>query len=492
MNKNQKLCPFCAEVIKQSAIKCRFCHSELIKEDKNLSKQIKTSKKFASREEEEIDFLAEKIVNGTFSILKGLVSIIIIALIFYYVSGSNPISFFKSSKSKTYTLEDLISAPVVNIDPEKLTPIFEYFSDYTDLQREKIEKDLKGKVVIWNLEVYDVQSTKNPNIFEVQTSNGTAKSQSMGVAGIDKELDKQLAIIMQGLSDSISENISATKSNHNVGTFIKLYARDKNDISRIESLKTGSWIKIKGRIKGTSSFTRNLDLDPAIFFDETKQAKVSASNAKDCRMRDSKYSFVSKDEIKSKNLVNYIDQSGKILVHYGQGNHSSDIEIFNLNTNTFTKKNNNYKENNESRNLSENDLIIFNSYQNESNELCKFHYDLIVSDEFRCQLRGSNFMCDWIKDITTSKQSEKIESKTTRDKVNWSKNDEVTFMNGCFGGMSSNKKGWCECVLYNLKNNFTYTQWLKVQENSNKGIRQDDANQILEDIDKNKCSNLNR
>ena len=65
-------------------------------------------------------------------------------------------------------------------------------------------------------------------------------------------------------------------------------------------------------------------------------------------------------------------------------------------------------------------------------------------------------------------------------------------MEGCYGGFSSNKKGWCECVLYNLKNNFTFSQWNKIQENSANGIRQDDANQILDDIDKSKCSNLNR
>ena len=74
-------------------------------------------------------------------------------------------------------------------------------------------------------------------------------------------------------------------------------------------------------------------------------------------------------------------------------------EIYNLDSNTFTKINNNYKENNESRKLSEEDLGTFNSYQSGSNAICKFHYDLIISNEFRCQLRGSNFICDWLKNI---------------------------------------------------------------------------------------------
>ncbi len=492
MTKDEKQCPFCAETIKKSAIKCRFCQSGLIKEEINPSKQIKTSKKSATKEKVEIDYLAEKIASGTASIVSGLVGIGIIALIFYFITGSNPINFFNNSKTTTYTLEELISAPVVNIDPEKLTPIFEYFSDYTDLQREKIEKDLKGKVVIWDLEVYDVKSTKNPNIFQVQTSSGTAKSQSIGTAGLDKELDRQLAIIMQGLSDSISENISGTKSNHNVGTFIKLYARDKSEISRIESLKTGSWIKVKARINGTSSLTRNLDLNPAVLFDEKKQAKISSLNAKDCKMRDSKFSFISSEEIESQDLVNYMDQSGRILVHYGRGNHSSDIDIYDLNSNTFTKKNNNYKQNNEHRKLTEEDLETFYFYQSGSNAMCKFHYDLIVSDDFRCQLRGSNFICDWYDDINKNIDNIKSNTKNANEISNWNKTNEDTFMKSCYGGFSQNKKGWCECVLHNLKNNFTPNQWNKIQANSKNGIRQDDANEILEDIDKNKCSNLNR
>jgi hypothetical protein len=499
MTKDEKQCPFCAETIKKSAIKCRFCQSELIKEEINPSKQIKTSKKLTSKEEVEIDYLAEKIASGTASIVSWLFGIGIIALIFYFITGSNPINFFNNSKTTTYTLEELISSPVVNIDPEKLTPIFEYFSDYTDLQREKIEKDLKGKVIIWNLEVYDVKSTKNPNIFQVQTSSGTAKSQSIGTAGLDRELDRQLAIIMQGLSDSISENISGTKSNHNVGTFIKLYARDKSEISRIESLKTGSWIKIKARIKGTSSITRNLNLDPAIFFDETKQAKVSLSSAKNCQMRGPKYSHVSDDEIKSQDLVNYMDQSGKILVHYGRGNKSSDIEIFNLDSNTFTSKNSNFKENNEYRKLTEEDLSKFYSYQDDSKTLCKFNYDLVVSNLFRCQLRGSNFQCDWQNEIdskgqiiTKEKTNRSSNVESSKEISSWSKANDDNFMEGCYGGFSSNKKGWCECVLYNLKNNFTFSQWHKIQENSANGIRQDDANQIWGDITTNKCSNLNR
>jgi hypothetical protein len=279
MTKDEKQCPFCAETIKKSAIKCRFCQSELTKEEINPSKQIKTSKKLTSKEEVEIDYLAEKIASGTTSIVSWLFGIGIIALIFYFITGSNPINFFNNSKTKTYTLEELISSPVVNIDPEKLTSTFQFFSDYTDLQREKLEKDLNGKVVIWELEVYDIKSTKDPKVFKIQTSDGTSKSESLGLAGVNKELDSQLGKLFQGWSDEINKSISGKKTNHSVGTWITLHARNAMDVSQLESLKTGSWIKVKGRINGT--FLRAINLDPAIIYHKT-EASDNGNNSKDC------------------------------------------------------------------------------------------------------------------------------------------------------------------------------------------------------------------
>ena len=106
MTKDEKQCPFCAEIIKNSAIKCRFCFSELTKEEISPSKQIKNSKKFESIEEEEIDYAAEKVANRIFSIIRAVIGLGIIALIFYFIflhvviiPNSDIIVLWKTSKS---------------------------------------------------------------------------------------------------------------------------------------------------------------------------------------------------------------------------------------------------------------------------------------------------------------------------------------------------------------------------------------------------------
>jgi len=418
MTKDEKQCPFCAETIKKSAIKCRFCHSELIKEEITPTKQIKTSKKFASKEEEEIDYLAEKIVSGTTSIVKALVGIGIVALTFYFVTGVNPINFFNNNKTTTTKkvdiVEELVSAPISTpyIDPEKLTSTFQFFSDYTDLQREKLERDLNGKVVIWELEVYDIKSTKDPKVFKIQTSDGTSKSESLGLAGIDKELDNQLGKLFQGWSDEINKSISGKKTNHSVGTWITLHTRNASDVSQLESLKTGSWIKVKGRINGT--FLRAINLDPAIIYHKT-EASDNGNNSKDVinQTQTSEYSEILNkkistfdschfpmpfSEVRSKNLYNYIDKTGQILVHFVQGARSSDLEIFNLNSNTFTNINSTYKENNENRKLAKKDIELFNSLheQDSYKSICMFKDELAVSDMFTCKINGSNINCNWL------------------------------------------------------------------------------------------------
>lgn len=169
-----------------------------------------------------------------------------------------------SKKNNIDVVQELINAPVSSIDAEKLAPIFEFFSDFTDLQREKVEEDLTGQVVVWDLEVYEVQSTADPKIFEIQTSSGNARSDSL------------LGSTIQDLGDSINSGLGK-RSNHNVGTTIILHINHESEKSRIYSLKTGSWIKVKGRISGISSL-RYIKLNPAIFYDPTSQENNNPSS----------------------------------------------------------------------------------------------------------------------------------------------------------------------------------------------------------------------
>ena len=260
MTKDEKQCPFCAETIKKSAIKCRFCQSEL-----TTSNKAKVTNTVSNK-----DDTGSKI--GAFILLIAIFFIIRTCSISWHKEEQ------KVAEEKVDVIEELVSAPISApyIDPEKLTSTFQFFSDYTDLQREKLERDLNGKVVIWELEVYDIKSTKDPKVFKIQTSDGTSKSESLGLAGVNKELDSQLGKLFQGWSDEINKGISGKKTNHSVGTWITLHTRNASDVSELESLKTGSWIKVKGRINGT--FLRAINLNPAIIYRETEASAVIYKN----------------------------------------------------------------------------------------------------------------------------------------------------------------------------------------------------------------------
>lgn len=117
---------------------------------------------------------------------------------------------------------DLAAATPATIKPTgELAAMFNMMSDNTDLQREDKIKELKGKVIEWNLEVYEV--SREDDAYKIQT-------------GGDDE----------------------------VGTFIHLSARDEAEKKRIEALKTGDRISVKGVIKDT--FLRSFVIKPAILF----------------------------------------------------------------------------------------------------------------------------------------------------------------------------------------------------------------------------------
>lgn len=256
MKSDEKQCPYCAETIKKSAIKCRYCQSTL---SANGAPSISNSNP------PDIAKIFAQFITG----------VILLAGLFFGYKFFLGDLISSSDILKKVTPEDkiqtLINAPVSNIDPEKMAPIFNLFSDYTDLQRDNVEKEINGKTVVWTLKVYEVKSTSNPNIFRVQTESGSSKSESLGISGVDKNIDAQLAKIFQDLGDQMGEAISGKKSNHNVGTWINLYARNQDDIQKIANLKTGSWITVKAKIAGTE--LRSINLDPAIFIDPSQKPK---------------------------------------------------------------------------------------------------------------------------------------------------------------------------------------------------------------------------
>lgn len=133
-----------------------------------------------------------------------------------------------SLMEKKDTLEKLLTE-MTTATPSSLSPtgeladMFSMMSDHTDIQRDNKEKEIIGKIVDWKLPVYDVNKTSDDrgDKYKIQTSGGD-----------------------------------------NVGTFVNLWSRSGSEKSRIEGLKTGDLIRIKGRISGT--FMRNINIDDAV------------------------------------------------------------------------------------------------------------------------------------------------------------------------------------------------------------------------------------
>jgi hypothetical protein len=107
-----------------------------------------------------------------------------------------------------------------NIDASALVELYSLNSKNTDLQRDKKEKEITGKIVQWNLKVYEVNERGTG--YRIQTSSNS----------------------------------------NSPGTFLNIKPRNDDERNLIESLTTGAMIKVKGKITGV--LMRNIQMDPVV------------------------------------------------------------------------------------------------------------------------------------------------------------------------------------------------------------------------------------
>ena len=157
----------------------------------------------------------QKLKKGLcFKILIALIVAIILAMIFA------PSEADKAKERERVINELRIAQPASLSASGELADIFGLMSNYTDLQRENKEKEIKGSIVEWRLPVFEVKKTDNG--YKIQTS-------SRG-------------------------NI--------IGTFVEVIPTSPEEVSYIENLKTNDVIQVKGVISGV--FMRNIEISPAI------------------------------------------------------------------------------------------------------------------------------------------------------------------------------------------------------------------------------------
>ncbi len=193
----------------------------------------------------EISKVNENIISSGIVVQKSKSSRLLIAVI--AVAGIFAI-FYAAEKYRDQNidlkfLESQKEAENLTVDGE-LAKAFNLNSKFTDIQRENLLTQIKGKVVVWVVEVYEVEK-KNNKKYKIQTRSGLSSS------------------------------------NDDVGTYIDLYIQNDEQSKFIEELKTGERIRIKGVLTG-ESILRSLVISPAIlWYPEEKETQSNADTQSD-------------------------------------------------------------------------------------------------------------------------------------------------------------------------------------------------------------------
>lgn len=170
-------------------------------------------------------------------LIMALISFVLLLGVYETIANNgSKFSNVDNSTKKKSPLENLIASPVDQVSPTgELAELFNLGSDRTDLQRSEALKKLKGKVIKWNLTVYEISAVSGDK-YRVQTDSGFDV----------KRVDEKLRLF----SNEVSTEIIVT-------------AKSESDKNKMLSFKTGNKICIKGQLTGDTTF-RLLEINPAI------------------------------------------------------------------------------------------------------------------------------------------------------------------------------------------------------------------------------------
>ncbi len=148
-----------------------------------------------------------------------------------YTKEKNIVNQNQSARQTANTAkpaERLPQVEIYNISPNgKLADMYNFGSKHTDIQRDNMEKEIKGKTIRWQLPVYEVSKITD-NKYRISTGSGELFEESY------------------------------------VSTSIEISARNSKEVEYIESLMTGNMIKIQGKITGVT--LRSIYIEEASFY----------------------------------------------------------------------------------------------------------------------------------------------------------------------------------------------------------------------------------
>ena len=101
------------------------------------------------------------------------------------------------------------------------------------------------------------------------------KLKLFGFSELDKNLDELFSEFAQEYSDKIYKNLKGKEKNYSIAAKINLFSVNEDEIKYIQSLESGDYVLIKGKIKDVK-YDKSLEIhtviiDPAIIWDEQKE-----------------------------------------------------------------------------------------------------------------------------------------------------------------------------------------------------------------------------
>lgn len=155
-------------------------------------------------------------------------------------------SLGKNSGPKEDPLEVLAKTPAdTSLEASgDLAALFNLNSDGTDLQRDNKLKELKDKVVVWTLPVYDVK--KKGDHYKIQTKS--------------------------------SINLNG-RSQGPVAAWLEVFVQTPDEDAVIASIHTGDLLTFKGRLSGKTTM-RALEISPVVLWTSAKQQKYFGDTQK--------------------------------------------------------------------------------------------------------------------------------------------------------------------------------------------------------------------
>jgi hypothetical protein len=167
MNIDEKECPYCAEVIKEKSIKCRYCGSIF-----NLTNDLEVLEK--DFKEDEKDVLVSSGVNYLYWVIRLIVVLILLWGILRLSNSSFLTSFlpnddYSNNLFQESSYSSLENTPASDLNPHELSKLLSN-PNLTSYQRDNKQEELRGKVVDWVVTFYDIEKEED-NTYLITTMN---------------------------------------------------------------------------------------------------------------------------------------------------------------------------------------------------------------------------------------------------------------------------------------------------------------------------------